>query len=759
MNIENRLKLFNAEKAKILGFGRSHLRDVDSARKLAGDVEKKVRKEKKDFAAAQSFQFWLWETVKARCDELKKRDQFQFRVFDEGTIEFLDQNLIKRPSESIGEQLDAVREMLGMMPEKARSFLFSHYRRGRSCDQIASEIGIPMDEVYRIWQHSMIFLWETSHQEEVHGILGPEDEAFWTQALHYLDGSASEKFAAELNSEIHINRTRTKQYNDLRIIDGIMIEMGQHENWPGLSEDDIKHSSGKSSGENLKQAHGAPGANQSDGLRPEEKQVPVSTRVKSMLAGTLSLLGRQAQAARTAIERLFRRRETSPSESRGDLITADPEKVSSQGDPVLVSARMDEGTRHGVHFDDRPLLKRIRWNSAVMRRIAIGTLTVVAIALMARMIGSMIPEIEPDHSVRILRTAGAEMAERSIRSGDRLDPGRYLLERGAFEFLTPGGSICIVEGPAGFELDSGDTISLNSGRLVTSVPSGLDGSFTIQTNRFKFVAREGSTGVIHRQDYTDLLVFSGTGEAHFDSITSQIDEGRGLRFHEVGKPEPVIPRDEAHRFPEILPSASPRLMGDNLVLNHSFEVGILSRSCKTERLYRDIPLGWKAGWQRDGEWTEAMEQYSGTVRITDAIGGLPAPGDGERYLWINHGFITQELEGLEPGGRYELVVGIASHRDLGPGSGKMFKHVGGNAFRFGIWTGERWLAEASGQLEAGQPFQEMKLNFKFPSDIPEGERPVLMLTGETRIFYDNVILRNINSKRPPLAPEQSLRSR
>lgn len=739
MNIENRLKLLNAEKAKILGFGRSHLRDVDSARKLAGEVEKKVRKEKKDFATLQSFQFWLWETAKARCNELRKRDQFQFRVFDEGTLEFLDQNLIKRPSESINEQLDAVRGMIERMPVKAKSFLFRHYRRGQSCDQIAIEIGISVEEVYRIWQHSMIFLWETSHQEEVHGILGPEDEAFWTQALHYLDGSASEKFVAELNSEIHINRTRTKQYNDLRIIDGIMIELGQDDKWPEIDGENTTSPARAAEVSASKQNKNPSDARREETSLADENKVPVLPLLKNKLEGTITLLVRNAHAARTSVEKLVNRDEDSPSEPV-------PDEASSKGPSkkaVLVSDRMDEGTRHGVHFDDRPILKRISWNPALLRRIGIGTLAVVFLGLIVWMIPSLIPEPEPDDSVTILRTADAGMTNLPVRSGEQLPRGHYILERGAFEFLAPNGSIGIIEGPAEFELISGDTITLDSGRLVSSVPFGLEGAFTIRTDRFEFVTQEGSTGVIHRNDYTDLLVFSGYGEARFDSNTSLIDEGNGLRFYELGRPESVIPRNEAHRFPQFLPSAAPRTIGDNLVLNPSFEVGILSRSCKTERLYRDIPLGWKAGWEQDGEWAEAMEQHSGTVRITDAIGGLPSAGDGERYLWINHGFVTQEVQGLEPGGHYELTVGIASHRDLGPGSGKMFKHVGGNAFRFGIWTGDRWLAEASGQLEAGQPFQEMKLNFKFPAVIPDGIQPVIMLTGETRIFYDDVILRKV----------------
>ena len=232
MNVENRLKLFGIERAKILGFGRSHLRSVELARRLLADVEKKVRKSKRDFSSLQGLNCWIWQTTAHRCDELLRREHFQFRVFDEGAVEFLDQGFIKRPGVNIEGQIELVREVVLALPEKARVVLQLHYQHNQSCLSIAKHICETVDEVYQLWQHSMIFLWEATHATEQDGFQEKEDESFWTLALHYLDGTASEKFVADLNSEIHLSKSRTKEYNDLRMVDGIMIEYGTSGEWP-----------------------------------------------------------------------------------------------------------------------------------------------------------------------------------------------------------------------------------------------------------------------------------------------------------------------------------------------------------------------------------------------------------------------------------------------------------------------------------------------------------------------------------------------
>ena len=116
---------------------------------------------------------------------------------------------------------------------------------------------------------------------------------------------------------------------------------------------------------------------------------------------------------------------------------------------------------------------------------------------------------------------------------------------------------------------------------------------------------------------------------------------------------------------------------------------------------------------------------------------------GERYLWVNHGFVAQEIKNLEPGARYEMSAQIASHRNLGPGAGHMIRHIGGNVFQIGIWSGSEWIAATSGQLEAGQPFQNVSMKFEVPENGLPGMVPALMLKGETRFFFDDIVLRKL----------------
>ncbi len=711
MNIENRLKLFKNEKPKILGYGRSHLRSVNLARRLESDVEKKIRKANQTFTSKQDFLFYLWDTIKSRGDELLRQEHFQFRVFDEGTVEFLDHHFIQLSGNGIHNKIEEIRDEISALPERVRAILQLHYQDGLSCKTIARKVGIPIEEVYQLWQHSLIYLWESLRDGDGGGFKEPDDEAFWTLALKYLDGTASEKFVSELNSEMHINKTRTKEFNDLRMIDGLIIGFGNLNLWPPC--DFIKPS---------------PFIAQLSSSKSKTDSFSDNGKKVENLPPTESLPHNAGQSGPAKIRQLFtslfkayRPRET---------------PIENKSRPPALG--LDLLNRNGLHLDHKRLIPKITLNPILIKRLGVLALIGLVITSLG---AALVPRIfsPPQSAFRALRSVGLEIAPDSRWDGKSPAPGnRYIMTGGTMEFIS-GDARIIVEAPADFLLRSSSELVLKRGRMVVSIPTGLSAPYRIETDRFKFSGIEGEFGVVADDDIIDLLVFCGEGK--LDNKDQQTGPDEGLRFYETGPPDSLVARDEAHRLPQSIPVIQAKAYGDNLIVNHSFEIGLLSRSCKTERLYRDIPLGWNAGWQKDGGWTEALEQHSGTVKITDAIGGLPTPVSGERYLWINHGSVAQELKNLEPGANYELSLKIASHRNLGPKSGQLVENIGGNTFRFGIWTGSEWIAEAHGQLEAGQAFQEMKLDFQFPSTGITGIIPTLMLTGETRIFYDEVVLK------------------
>ena len=342
---------------------------------------------------------------------------------------------------------------------------------------------------------------------------------------------------------------------------------------------------------------------------------------------------------------------------------------------------------------------------------------------------------------RVLQSADLNFIKNPTFDGYNLQHGHYKMDAGTLKFQTPDAVDLIIEAPAKFEIRNDNHFVMDQGRLVVKVPSNCElDSFIVESKRIKLDAKEGEFGVITDRHYTDLLVFIGEGELTEGEQSLTVATGDGYRYEELGKPETLSPQNEAHRFPESLPVMSPKSYGNNLVTNHSFEIGLLSRSCKTERLFRDIPSGWVAAYQGEkGDWQPTKEQHSGTVHLTNTFGGLPKPAKGERYLWINHGFVSQKMDSLEANQLYRLTIQIGSHKNFGPSAGHLVRHRGGNLFQFGIWSGKRWIAESSGQLQTGEEFKELVVEFECPEDIKDMS-PYLMLYGETRIFYDDINL-------------------
>ena len=783
MKIEKRLQFLRTEKAKILGFARSHLRSVESARRLYKELDRKLRKARMEFSSTDSLHLWLWEFIAERCDELLRREHFQFRVFDEGGIEILDENFIKRPGGFIEEQVKVVQNALTGFPEKAIEVLQLHYQYGLSCKAIAKRIGVPLDEVYQLWQHSMIYLWEGAQNEGHPGFQEKEDEDFWTHALRYLDGSASEKFVAELNSEIHVTPSRIKEYNDLRVIDGVMIEYGLSGEWPNtanlenlpeLPEDEEKTK--VPLGERLEPVGnwfgdifssiaaffigvGAFIFGATGNLFAKLKNFRIQPR--PIVSDQKPVPRREAEPVPEPEAKKDKDKETvaeptapsEPAPEPGQLPPPPSIPLPPTGQKSQPENKSPETPESSVAVDSdkkTPVAsvgESTEKNQGVASKVAI-------LGILGAFIGGMFLlsqlgglSFGQGSKPRIIRGVNVSFAKGEINRG-RLESRDYDMTSGTMRFQTTEGVEAIVEAPARFSIKSGNRLFFESGRMVVAVSESAGVPAEVGTSRFKVSSRGGEVGFIADDSATEVVVFSGNAQlAAEESDPFDIAPGTGLRFTANGDPENLFSRDEAHRFPELIPVTTPKKYGDNLVANNSFEVGLLSRSCKTERLYRDIPLGWEAGWQKNGKWVAPMEQHSGTVRITDAIGGLPPPIHGERYLWINHGFVSQGITGLEPGAKYELTLHVASHRNLGPGSKHLIRNVGGNTFQFGIWSGTEWIAEASGQLEAGQPFQPMKLEFTCPNSSAGEQKIVahLMLTGETRIFYDNVILRKLDS--------------
>jgi len=407
--------------------------------------------------------------------------------------------------------------------------------------------------------------------------------------------------------------------------------------------------------------------------------------------------------------------------------------------------------RHLGDLGPAPARRRSQPSSRSIR-LAWGTSLALASLVVASIISLLSlrppsPSASLEELATLTRTVDAHFHGRDHALGTALHRGWHDLVAGKVQLRFHDGAEVILEGPTRFYLSSAGSMRLDYGRLNAMVPDGASG-FTVQSPQLDVVDISTEFGVaVSPSGRTDVLVFSGEVHVYSPSAPSPgnpmpLFTGQGLRAHPDGRLEAIDSRDHAHRFAASLPLASPARHLDNLVANHSFEISPLSRSPYSEQLFRDEPAGWTSGRIVAGEFKPAREHVSGIVSPILPSADYPPAIHGDRYAWIHHGHLRQEVGLLVPGASYQLDVAVASQVGLGPGSDHPDVRDEGNRYRFGLFSEGQWLTHIEGQLEAGTPFQDLTLSFDCPPDHPAVGQPLfLILEARTRIFYDDIRLR------------------
>ncbi|MEM9479099.1 MAG: FecR domain-containing protein [Verrucomicrobiota bacterium] len=335
-----------------------------------------------------------------------------------------------------------------------------------------------------------------------------------------------------------------------------------------------------------------------------------------------------------------------------------------------------------------------------------------------------------------------------LEEGTTLRKGKYRLSEGVAEVRFRMGATVTLEAPASFEVLDVNAMSLKRGTLLAKVPEPAIG-FEVITEK-AFVRDLGTEfGVsVKKGGETDVVVFQGLVEMGSEGgPMKRLATGEGRRVLTNGQFEPLEANFESYRFPGTVPVSKPKRVGENLVENHSFEVGPLSRGPYSAELYRDVPSGWTATVRNEGEVKDAKETFSGVISLPLASGGYPAAVHGERYAWIQHGDLRQEVGVLEPGVTYKLIVSLASHPDITKGSSLPFDVEEENKYVIGLESESKPLKKVRGVLEPGTAFHELELEFTCPPDHAQAGMPMeVVLSGKKRVFYDEVRLEKVSKE-------------
>ena len=138
-----------------------------------------------------------------------------------------------------------------------------------------------------------------------------------------------------------------------------------------------------------------------------------------------------------------------------------------------------------------------------------------------------VPEIEEYARVGLIDPSVAEQIG-GIAEGERVEGGSYAFQEGVLRLDFPNGAVVTIEGPARFELVSGDLMRLSSGKLNAWCPETAHG-FRVETPQAVFTDLGTSFGVIAGEGDADrLTVFDGevAVQSDDDSVATTILTGR-----------------------------------------------------------------------------------------------------------------------------------------------------------------------------------------------------------------------------------------
>lgn len=320
--------------------------------------------------------------------------------------------------------------------------------------------------------------------------------------------------------------------------------------------------------------------------------------------------------------------------------------------------------------------------------------------------------------------------------GDNIGLGKFDLVQGVIQIRFASGAEVNMEAPVRFRVEGTNALYLESGCAMAAVPTQAKG-FRIETGRCVATDLGTEFGVAVAPDSVDVLVFQGqvkleVPRSHAEQCLAT-GEGRRVNASRVSK---LKAEEHASRFIHSVPLTGAVRAGTNLVRNHSFEIGALSRSPnKRNGQYRNTPTGWEHVMRRNDNVRSAADHHGGTSL---AMRNEPAlvPPHGERFIWVNHGEFQQQLNAvLQPRTRYAVTASVGTHPYWGDGGVKDAV----NRYSIQLWAGETKLHEVSGTLAAGTAFHDVGFAFSAPADHPALGQPLkIVLAAEFKVNFDNI---------------------
>lgn len=124
-------------------------RDSHAAEDIFQNVAIKAMTRDVSFESEGALLSWAFITARREAIDDSRRFHRQPDCLSPKLLELMEREWLDRPIQPAGERIDALRDCLASAPEDARKLLKLRYFDGRRCDDVAQQMGLGLNVIYK----------------------------------------------------------------------------------------------------------------------------------------------------------------------------------------------------------------------------------------------------------------------------------------------------------------------------------------------------------------------------------------------------------------------------------------------------------------------------------------------------------------------------------------------------------------------------------------------------------------------------------
>ena len=125
------------------------VRDAHAAEDIFQNVALKAMTREVSFENEAALMSWAFITARREGIDWLRRHHRETLCLDTEILELLEHEWQAEPAQSAGAKIEALQDCLAAAPESARRLLKLRYFEGYSCEEVAAQMGLSLNVVYK----------------------------------------------------------------------------------------------------------------------------------------------------------------------------------------------------------------------------------------------------------------------------------------------------------------------------------------------------------------------------------------------------------------------------------------------------------------------------------------------------------------------------------------------------------------------------------------------------------------------------------